>query len=231
MPSSLVSTLCLILISGFLSLLTFNLQTAFNMNHGSYPEVNVHEVVHFGAVITLQHVSTTGGYLSSLNASYPKRPASSEQQLVAVAAARSDDTSWRIYNASMRSELVDQDDVQGMHHVSRDATVILRHVATHKFLHSHQEFAAPVTSGEGHWEVTAYGMRGFEGDANDDWVVEPLRGAVLTTATPFRLRHRLTGCYLASREGAQLPEWGFGLQEVTCTRDEAGGDLWIIDAI
>ncbi|KAJ8453829.1 hypothetical protein ONZ45_g19552 [Pleurotus djamor] len=47
----------------------------------------------------------------------------------------------------------------------------LRHIASHKYLHSHQ-VPAPVVDDPNQQEVTAYGMQGFDGDANDDWILE-----------------------------------------------------------
>lgn len=65
----------------------------------------------------------------------------------------------------------------------------------------------------------------FDGDANDDFIVEitpSTRGGqdkskatkrLRTLRSHFRLRHAMTGCYLFSHK-VKLPEWGFDQQEV-----------------
>jgi dolichyl-phosphate-mannose-protein mannosyltransferase len=102
----------------------------------------------------------------------------------------------------------------------------LRHVSTHKHLHSH-DIRPPVSDVEFQNEVSGYGMAGFAGDANDDWTVEIEQGdrrdkeskkRLRTLRTKFRLRHMLTGCYLFSHK-VKLPEWGFEQQEVTCNKN------------
>lgn len=107
----------------------------------------------------------------------------------------------------------------------------LQHLATEKALHSHFEHSAPVSDVWFQKEVTGYGIRGFLGDENDDWSVEiDNESQLLSTQTPFRLHHRLAGCYLFSHK-VTLPEWGLKQQEVTCNV-EGGRDansLWIIE--
>jgi dolichyl-phosphate-mannose-protein mannosyltransferase len=87
-------------------------------------------------------------------------------------------------------------------------------------------------------EVSAYGMPGFSGDANDDWYVEIEHGdrrdsesskRLRTLRTTFRLRHALTGCYLFSHK-VKLPEWGYEQQEVTCNKNAVRpNSLWMIE--
>jgi len=104
--------------------------------------------------------------------------------------------------------------------------VKLQHIVTGKHLHSHQEHPPPVSQGN-YREVTAYGLPGFPGDANDDWLVQPIDGSTLVAASPFRLQH-LTGCFLSSQH-VSLPEWGLGYQEVLCDPNGAAAALWIIE--
>jgi dolichyl-phosphate-mannose-protein mannosyltransferase len=113
----------------------------------------------------------------------------------------------------------------------------LRHIATDKHLHSH-DIRPPVSDVDFQNEVSAYGMKGFSGDANDDWILEidhgdrkdPESGKKLRTLrTTFRLRHALTGCYLFSHK-VKLPEWGFEQQEVTCNKNAVrDNSLWYVE--
>ncbi|CAG8767555.1 16223_t:CDS:2, partial [Acaulospora colombiana] len=93
-------------------------------------------------------------------------------------------------------------------------------------------------------EVSGYGFDGFEGDANDNFIVEiaeeglgrgwdgdKLSGTRLRTLrTKFLLRHQLTGCYLFSHK-VKLPEWGYEQQEVTCNKNAVRKNaLWFIES-
>ena len=113
----------------------------------------------------------------------------------------------------------------------------LRHIVTEKNLHSH-DYRPPVSDVDFQNEVSAYGMTGFIGDANDDWLVEIERGdkgdkesskRLRTLRTVFRLKHAMTGCYLFSHK-VKLPDWGFEQQEVTCNKDAMKlNSLWMIE--
>lgn len=115
--------------------------------------------------------------------------------------------------------------------------VKLQHITTEKHLHSH-DFRPPVSDVDFQNEVSAYGMPGFAGDANDDWWVEIVHGdkrdhesgkRLRTIRTTFRLRHALTGCYLFSHK-IKLPDWGFEQQEVTCNKNAVmANSLWFIE--
>jgi dolichyl-phosphate-mannose-protein mannosyltransferase len=115
--------------------------------------------------------------------------------------------------------------------------VKLRHITTSKHLHSH-DIRPPVSDVEFQNEVSGYGMPGYAGDMNDDWVVEIEKGdgrdsaswtSLRTLRTQFRLRHALTGCYLFSHK-VKLPEWGFEQQEVTCNKNAVmANSLWMIE--
>jgi len=112
-----------------------------------------------------------------------------------------------------------------------------RHVSTEKHLHSH-DIRPPVSDVDFQNEVSAYGMDGFAGDANDDWTVEIEQGdrrdkeskkRLRTLRTKFRLRHALTGCYLYSHK-VKLPEWGYEQQEVTCNKNAPKpNSLWFVE--
>jgi dolichyl-phosphate-mannose-protein mannosyltransferase len=115
--------------------------------------------------------------------------------------------------------------------------IMLRHVATETHLHSH-DFRPPVSDVEFQNEVSGYGMPGFAGDANDEWIFEIDRGdpwdresgkRLRTLRTRFRLRHALTGCYLFSHK-VKLPEWGYEQQEVTCNKNAPRpNSLWFVE--
>lgn len=117
------------------------------------------------------------------------------------------------------------------------ARIRLQHIITQKQLHSH-DLRPPVSDVEFQNEVSGYGHAGFEGDANDDWIVEIESAArgdresgkrVKTLRTKFRLRHAMTGCYLFSHK-VKLPEWGFEQQEVTCNKNAVrANSLWVVE--
>lgn len=81
-------------------------------------------------------------------------------------------------------------------------------------------------------------MAGFVGDANDDWILEIIKGdkrdpeswkSLKTLRTHFRLRHVLTGCYLFSHK-VKLPEWAYEQQEVTCNKNAVlANSLWYVE--
>lgn len=113
----------------------------------------------------------------------------------------------------------------------------LRHISTEKHVHSH-DIRPPVSDVDFQNEVSAYGMPGFAGDANDDWIVEIESGdkrdreskkRLRTLRTKFRLRHALTGCYLFSHK-VKLPDWGYEQQEVTCNKNAVrANSLWFVE--
>jgi dolichyl-phosphate-mannose-protein mannosyltransferase len=112
-------------------------------------------------------------------------------------------------------------------------TIRLEHMATSKRLHSH-DVRPPVSDVDFQNEVSAYGYPGFQGDANDNWIVEIVEGAgkgesVKTLRTKFKLRHPLTGCYLFSHK-VKLPDWAYEQQEVTCNKNAVrDNSLWYIE--
>lgn len=113
----------------------------------------------------------------------------------------------------------------------------LFHAATGKRLHSH-DVRPPVSDVDFQNEVSGYGVPGYDGDANDDWIVELDDGDIRdsesykrlrTLRTKFRLKHPLTGCYLFSHK-VKLPDWGFEQQEVTCNKNAVhDNSLWFIE--
>ncbi|RLV92882.1 Dolichyl-phosphate-mannose--protein mannosyltransferase 1 [Spathaspora sp. JA1] len=174
---------------------------------------NITANVGLGSIVTLRHIETNGGYLHSHDSFYP---AGSKQQQITLYPHIDSNNRWFIepYNGTIYNEtfvpLVD-----GM-------KIRLKHVKTHKRLHSHDE-KAPVSERDWQKEASCYGYQGFEGDPNDDFIVQIVdhRSApgeaqhkVRAIETVFRLKHAMTGNYLFSSE-VKLPEWGYGQQEVT----------------
>jgi dolichyl-phosphate-mannose-protein mannosyltransferase len=145
---------------------------------------------------------------------------------------------WRIINATDNHPETDWLNLPGLVYVENGARIRLRHVTTERSLHSH-DFRPPVSEVDFQNEVSAYGMAGFSGDANDDWVVEIEKGSrrdpvssqrLRTLGTRFRLRHALSGCYLFSHK-VKLPKWAYEQQEVTCNKNAAkANSLWTIES-
>ena len=117
-------------------------------------------------------------------------------------------------------------------------SIRLHHLTTNKRLHSH-DVRPPVSEVDFQNEVSAYGAPNFDGDANDNWIVEIEEGSgddprswerLRTLRTRFRLKHALQGCYLFSHK-VKLPEWGFEQQEVTCNKNAVkANSLWYIES-
>lgn len=168
--------------------------------------------VGLGSVVSIRHVNTFGGYLHSHNHFYET---GSKQQQITLYPHIDTNNEWRIepYNDTMPDTFVPLED--GM-------KIRLVHVNTNRRLHSHDE-KPPVSERDWQKEASCYGFDGFEGDANDDFVVEIVdyqsaegeaQKNVRALETVFRLRHAMTGGYLFSSE-VKLPSWGFEQQEVT----------------
>ncbi|KAF8905795.1 Dolichyl-phosphate-mannose-protein mannosyltransferase-domain-containing protein [Gymnopilus junonius] len=139
-------------------------------------------------------------------------PGGSKQQQITLYPHRDDNNNWMIANAS-----VDGD-------------------PSWKWENAPLQYILPSMRNE----VSAYGMPGFVGDANDDWFVEIEKGdrgkrdseswkRLRTLRTHFRLRHALTGCYLFSHK-VKLPEWGYEQQEVTCNKNAVkANSMWYVE--
>lgn len=156
------------------------------------------------------------------------------EQQITLYPHRDQNNDWRIFNATSP----DYDyATQPLQYIVPGMRIKLRHIATEKHLHSH-DIRPPVSDVEFQNEVSGYGMPGFAGDANDDWMVEISHGdkrdressrRLRTLRTTFRLRHVLTGCYLFSHK-VKLPEWGFEQQEVTCNKNAVlANSLWFVE--
>ena len=122
-------------------------------------------------------------------------------------------------------------------YITSGTRVKIRHVQTDKSLHSH-DMRPPVSDVDFQQEVSGYGIPGYAGDTNDDWIVEIHQGdkrdkesgkRLRTLRSQFRLRHVNTGCYLFSHK-VKLPEWGYEQQEVTCNKQAVlANSLWYVE--
>ncbi|KAF8164772.1 glycosyltransferase family 39 protein [Crassisporium funariophilum] len=190
--------------------------------------------VALGSTVTLRHVNTQGGYLHSHAHNYPT---GSKQQQITLYPHRDSNNDFRIFNSTVEENPDFDWENSPLEYVKPGMRIRFRHIATEKHLHSH-EIRPPVSDVDFQNEVSAYGMPGFGGDANDDWFVEIEHGdkrdkestkRLRTLRTTFRLRHVLTGCYLFSHK-VKLPEWGYEQQEVTCNKNAVrANSLWFIE--
>ena len=159
------------------------------------------------------------------------------EQQITLYPHRDSNNEWRIYNASTDGAAPYDWESNPLEYIKAGARIKLHHIATEKHLHSH-DHRPPVSEVDFQNEVSAYGMPGFIGDANDDWFMEIDHGdgrdsestkRLRTLRTTFRLRHALTGCYLFSHK-VKLPEWGFEQQEVTCNKNAVRpNSLWMVE--
>ncbi|KAG7929364.1 hypothetical protein KL925_000106 [Ogataea polymorpha] len=170
--------------------------------------------VGIGSVVTLRHVNTNGGYLHSHNHLYE---GGSGQQQITLYPHLDDNNKWlvELYNAT--------EEPTAFEPLTDGTKIRLKHLLTHRRLHSH-DIRPSVSEIDWQNEASCYGYEGFEGDPNDDFIVEIVKDksvpgkaqeTVKAIDTIFRLRHAMTGCYLFSHE-TKLPKWGFEQQEVTC---------------
>lgn len=189
---------------------------------------NILADVGVGSVISIRHIDTQGGYLHSHDSLYET---GSKQQQITLYPHLDTNNNWLV-------ELYDATEAPTSFQQIQDGTKIrLKHILTGRRLHSH-DHKCPVTENDWQKEVSAYGYEGFEGDANDDFVVEiqkaytksPDAQQNLTALqSVIRLRHAMTGCYLFSHE-VKLPKWGFEQQEVTCaTQGVLSKSLWYVE--
>ncbi|KAI6094514.1 glycosyltransferase family 39 protein [Pisolithus sp. B1] len=182
-----------------------------------------HLDVAIGSQVTIRHVNTQGGYLHSHLHNYP---GGSGQQQITLYPHRDENNLW-LYDFEH----------QPIEYIKHGSRIKLRHIVTDKALHSH-DVRPPVSDVDFQNEVSGYGLTGYTGDLNDDWVVEIYKGdrndkesskRLKTLRTHFKLRHLMTGCYLFSHT-VKLPEWAFDQQEVTCNKQAVkANSLWYIE--
>ncbi|AET40351.1 dolichyl-phosphate-mannose-protein mannosyltransferase PMT1 Ecym_5615 [Eremothecium cymbalariae DBVPG len=207
----------------------FSSEFRTSLNGHSIPS-NILADVGIGSTVTIRHVGTMGGYLHSHEHVYE---GGSKQQQITLYPHLDHNNDWLIqyYNDTTRVPTT----FEGL----KDGTKIrLQHILTKHRLHSHDHKPPVSESSDWQKEVSAYGFEGFEGDANDDWIVEidkdssapgEARERIRAIETKFRLKHAMTGCMLFSHE-VKLPKWGFEQQEVTCaTQGKPHLTLWYIE--
>ncbi|CDH15594.1 probable Dolichyl-phosphate-mannose--protein mannosyltransferase 1 [Zygosaccharomyces bailii] len=191
---------------------------------------NVMAEVGTGSVVTIRHTGTMGGYLHSHPHDFP---AGSQQQQITLYPHLDANNEWYIM-------LYDQPNntVTSFENLPDGTKIRLLHPLTYRRLHSHDH--KPPVSENSDWqkEVSCYGFEGFDGDANDDWIIEidkdesvpgPAQDHVRALETKFRLRHAMMNCYLFSHE-VKLPKWGYDQQEVTCAYSgQPSLTLWAVE--
>ncbi|SCU82035.1 LADA_0C02608g1_1 [Lachancea dasiensis] len=186
--------------------------------------------VGIGSVVSIRHIATMGGYLHSHDHMLEK---GSQQQQITLYPHLDGNNDWLV-------ELHDKPNtpVTSFEGLMDGTTIKLKHVSTQRRLHSHDHKAPVSESSDWQKEVSGYGFEGFEGDANDNWVIEIDQDAsvpgeaqkrVKALDTKFRLRHTFMNCHLFSHE-VKLPKWGFEQQEVTCaSQGKQHLTLWYIE--
>ncbi len=161
----------------------------------------------------------------------------STEQQITLYPHRDTNNDWRIVNASTDGDPYTNWADHDIHYITSGTRVKIRHIQTEKSLHSH-DIRPPVSDVDFQQEVSGYGIPGYTGDTNDDWIVEIVKGdkrdkesskRLRTLRTHFRLRHSQTGCYLFSHK-VKLPDWAFEQQEVTCNKQAVlVNSLWYIE--
>ncbi|KDN48044.1 hypothetical protein RSAG8_03060, partial [Rhizoctonia solani AG-8 WAC10335] len=129
--------------------------------------------VALGSVVTLRHVNTQGGYLHSHLHTYP---GGSKQQQITLYPHIDGNNDWRILNGTFDGTPDFNWATGPISHIHHGQTIRFEHFTTQKRLHSH-DVRPPVSDVDFQNEVSAYGYPGFQGDANDNWIVEIEEGA------------------------------------------------------
>lgn len=179
------------------------------------------------SIVTLKHYAGPEAYLHSHPHNYE---AGSKQQQVTLYPYRDANNRWAIELYNVSTEPLKFVPI-------RDGTKIrLRHLLTSRRLHAH-DIRPSLSEVDWQNEASCYGYEGFEGDPNDDFIVEidkdlsapgVAQERVRSIDTVFRLHHAMTGCYLFSHK-AQLPKWGFEQNEVTCAKQGIKPlELWYV---
>lgn len=183
---------------------------------GNNLPTNVLADVGVSSIITLKHYQEPEAYLHSHDEMYPS---GSTQQQITLYPYRDENNKWSVELYNVSSEPLEFQPIT-------DGTKIrLMHFTTQRRLHSH-DVRPSVSEVDWQNEASGYGFEGFEGDPNDDFIVEIVKDLtppgvaqerVRAMNTVFRLHHAMTGCYLFSHE-TRLPKWGFEQNEVTCAK-------------
>ncbi|KZT33151.1 glycosyltransferase family 39 protein [Sistotremastrum suecicum HHB10207 ss-3] len=210
------------------------MSAAFQHTLGGRGMADTYTDVALGSTITLRHLNTQGGYLHSHVHNYPT---GSHQQQITLYPHRDQNNDWQILPTNPSGSEEYDWEHEPLKYIANGMEIRLEHVSTKKRLHSH-DVRPPVSDVDFQNEVSGYGFEGFAGDANDFWVVEIEYGdkkhkesttRVEPLRTVFRLRHKLSGCYLFSHK-VKLPEWAYEQQEVTCNKNAVKpNSLWFIE--
>lgn len=225
--------------------LYYSPQFRTTLNKNSVIKKTPAEVAAFSRV-TIRHVQTMGGYLHSHNHSWQT---GSKQQQVTLYPHLDANNVWEVELRNISGEAHEITSKcslnnTGIANASSCAVPIrngdrvrLRHVLTGARLHLH-DHPAPVSQKDWQREVSGYGHAGFEGHANDDFIVEIdqekskkgiAQEQIIAIDTVFRLRHPLMSCYLFSPE-TKLPAYAFEQQEVTCAqRGKKPKSYWTVE--
>ncbi|KFY36447.1 hypothetical protein V495_07875 [Pseudogymnoascus sp. VKM F-4514 (FW-929)] len=198
--------------------------------------------VALGSRVSIRHHNTQGGYLHSHNLMYP---GGSKQQQITLYPHKDENNIWLLENTTQPLDVNNEaingsyawDTISPPAFLKNGDTIKLFHIPTNRRLHSH-DVRPPVTEADWQNEVSAYGYEGFEGDANDFFRVEIVKGKsegelakerVRTIQTKFRLIHVMTGCALFSHK-VKLPDWASEQQEVTCAKQGTlPNSIWYIE--
>ncbi|KAK9459497.1 Dolichyl-phosphate-mannose-protein mannosyltransferase-domain-containing protein [Lipomyces oligophaga] len=187
--------------------------------------------VAYGSKITLRHLNTQGGYLHSHDHLYP---GGSQQQQITLYPHKDHNNMWSVENTTVPETPFEESEPVFLKHGD---FIRLRHISTFRRLHSH-DIRPPVTEADWQQEASCYGYKGFDGDANDNFMIEiveskskpgPAQERVRAIETKFRLIHQMTGCALFSHK-VKLPSWGYEQQEVTCAKQGTmPNSIWYIE--
>ena len=97
------------------------------------------------------------------------------EQQVTLYPHRDNNNDWRIVNATSDGDPYTNWMDHDVSYITSGTRVKIRHVQTEKSLHSH-DVRPPVSDVDFQQEVSGYGIPGYAGDTNDDWIIEIYKG-------------------------------------------------------
>lgn len=153
---------------------------------------------------------------------YADSPQEHADHSVLSSDALSDNLDESLFSEKSKYILEDANDaVQPPPTLKAGDTIRLRHSSTNRNLHCSYGVHAYLSKSD--LEVSGFGNDTMVPDQNDHWIIEEIskqgKGlespSIRNILTSFRLKHSVTGCYLASSKGT-LPDWASNQLEVSC---------------
>lgn len=172
---------------------------------------NLPESLYYGSTITLRHVESLGGYLTSVDISYPD----SEDGLVTLSDDYNDEANQWILEHHSNISMTLERPLQ----IKTNDLVKLRNKKTGRLLRASEE-KPPISEKDYDKRVSTTGDPDYAGEDDEKWKIvvkskTSFRGPINPFKHLFVLENRGRKCTLISHD-IRMPKWGNGTQEVLC---------------